>query len=319
MLPLEYASGDWVLAIDDDELMDTEFTSVLSELLRSSKYTHYWFPRKWIVHQHPLEYVHALPWFPDWQLRLFKNDKSLVWHSPKVHYPYRVLGIGCWEARTSILHFERLTINAAQRAEKVRRYRAAGSDQLTEPFYGPLDARHFRILNEPFPSEAIRNPRNAKLIPGVIKVASESSLPPWKASLQVIMPQEISTREQLPVDVTALNIGTLAWHPPNRNWPDLKISYHTLDEAGGMITWDGDRTPIGRIIEPGESASFLVSFTAPQKAGDYFIEWDMVSEGECWFGGCGSRTVKIPIRVTTSAAKKSLAQLFGRPGRKLRF
>jgi len=311
MLPLEYASGDWVLSVDDDELMDAAFPSLLPELLRSTRYTHYWFPRKWIVHQHPLEYVHARPWFPDWQLRLFKNDKSLVWHSPKVHYRYRVIGTGCWETRTSILHFERLKVNAAQRAEKVRRYRAAGSDQLTEPFYGPLDSRNFRILNEPSPSEVIRNLRHGKLVPGVIRVASESSLPPWKASLRVKMPLEISAGEQLSVDVTAMNIGTLAWHPPTQNWPNLKISYHTLDEAGKMITWNGDRTPIGRIIEPGESANFLVSFKAPQKSGNYFVEWDMVSEDECWFAECGSRTMKLPIRVTSLTAKKSLTQLFG--------
>src|SRR5262245_9175568 len=61
MLALEYATGDWVLSLDEDEGIDARFVSLLPELLSDSRYTHYWFSRKWIVRDRPLTYVHASP------------------------------------------------------------------------------------------------------------------------------------------------------------------------------------------------------------------------------------------------------------------
>ena len=51
------------------------------------------------------------------------------------------------------------------------------------------------------------------------------------------------------------------------------------------------------MVEPGESARFLLDFLAPGDPGEYVIEWDLVSEGECWFADCGGGTARALLRV----------------------
>ena len=36
---------------------------------------------------------------------------------------------------------------------------------------------------------------------------------------------------------------------------------------------------------------------APATPGRYLIEWDMVSEGACWFAQCGSEAARVPLHV----------------------
>jgi hypothetical protein len=299
MLLLDYVSRDWLLVLDSDERMDEHVASIIPELLES-EYTHYLFPRKLVVSLQPPRYVRGSPWFPDWQLRLLRNDRSLVWHNGSVHGQYQVMGLGCYETRTSILHFERLAISEEERAAKLQRYREHGSKLVTDRFDYSIDGRICELLELPRGLES--NPSQARIstrvIPGILKVMVEGSLPPWGAALRVDMPREFSPGEQVFADATASNRGRLAWFQLGREpWPILNLSYHILDESERVILRDGDRTPILRVVNPGATASFLASFTAPNEPGKYLIEWDMVSEGECWFAQCKSSTMKVPITV----------------------
>jgi hypothetical protein len=65
---------------------------------------------------------------------------------------------------------------------------------------------------------------------------------------------------------------------------------------GTMLEWDGARTPVGRIVDPGEEAGFLVLFEAPEEPGDYLVGWDVVDEGDVWFSQCGSQIPWSPCR-----------------------
>ncbi len=53
LLPLEHASGDWVLILEDDERPDDAFAWLVDELLETPLYTHYWLPRKWLAEARP--------------------------------------------------------------------------------------------------------------------------------------------------------------------------------------------------------------------------------------------------------------------------
>jgi hypothetical protein len=300
MLPLDHASDDWILVLDDDERMDGFFPQLLPQLLMDARYTHYWFPRKWIVSLQPLEYLHGAPWFPDWQLRLFRNDKKLVWHTGRVHTHYQVMGIGCYDVRAAILHFERITTTEEQRLEKLARYRAAGSEGKCEEFYGPTEGHPRRKLEASPPSrhELATLPERRKLIlPGVYRIRERASIPPWGAKLDVCMPEVLGPGEHTFAEISALNTGKISWLPFLGAWPNLNISYHVREMSSQIRIWDGDRTPVKRILDPSESASFLASFTAPKEPGDYLVEWDIVSELECWFADCGSSTTTKCVRV----------------------
>ena len=130
MLPLEFASGDWLLNLDDDECMEEGFADLLPELLADSRYTHYLFPTKWIASIDPITYFCGPPWYPDWHRRLFRNDKRIVWHAPRVHSGHRVQGPGGYEDRVALLHFERFARTPAERLAKLQRYQERGSTPL---------------------------------------------------------------------------------------------------------------------------------------------------------------------------------------------
>jgi hypothetical protein len=293
----EVASGDWILSLDDDEAMDGTFVDIVAELLAGDAYTHYYFPRKWVVHRDAskLQYARAMPWFPDWQPRMVRNDRRLVFHPASAHSGFRVVGSPCYETRTSILHFEHVLLTEEERGRKVfdRRDRAGGWEY--EEYYASIPPSVLADAPAPTPpnGDAAPSKRRARAVEGVI-LAPTDVLPPWRATLRVALPDRVRPGETTFATVTAENTGALRWVPPGDLWPRLYFSYHLFDVQGKVVLWDGDRTPVGRIVDPGDDAEFLVLFRAPESPGTYDVEWDMVSEGECWFAETGS----LPIRTT---------------------
>jgi hypothetical protein len=85
--------------------------------------------------------------------------------------------------------------------------------------------------------------------------------------------------------------------PPAGTWPQLHLSYHVLSPTGQMLRFDGERVAMPRVVEPCESVRFLFTFRAPEEAGSYILEWDLVSEAECWFAEAAGRTARCPLLV----------------------
>ena len=300
MLALEYASCDWVLVLDDDEKMDGNFHSLLPDLLQNPLFTHYWFPCKWVIQLKPLQYLRANPWFPDWHVRLFRNDKNLVWCTGRVHTGYQVLGRGYYESRTSILHYGLINKSKEAIEDKLARYRSVGSEGRCEDYYFP-SANVNRALVEAPPQEVFMSAGSLRkpplIVSNVHRSSRSSTFPPWRARLCVQMPTTYLPNERVLASVDAVNEGGLSWISVPNRWPHIRVSYHIRDVSGKVITWDGERTPIYSTVEPNRSTSILASFTAPKDPGEYLVEWDMVSESECWFAECGSPTEIVRLQV----------------------
>jgi hypothetical protein len=298
ILALDFARGDWIFSLDDDEAVDRDLPGLLPELLADARYTHYWFPRKWIVQSDPAAYLRASPWFPDWQLRLFRNDRSIVWKPPAVHTGYRVMGTGAFEDRSAILHYEPILRTPQERSAKIARYRALGSSAECEAFYrtsaGPTPVRLEVPALEGNGSGLPAAPRvHAEPIP----FEATGALPPWRHRIAVRAPPSVSPGNPFLAELLAENPGPLAWLPPGRDWPHLNASYHLYAGDGRLLRWDGERFPVPRIVCPGERARILCSVVAPAAPGDYVLEWDLVSEGECWFAQCGSAPARQALSV----------------------
>jgi hypothetical protein len=300
LLVLEQARGEWVLSLDEDEGLDAAFGPLLPELLSHPLYTHYWLPRKWIVDRDPPTYMHAAPWFPDWQLRLFRNDLRRVWHPGIVHSGYRVMGPGCREDRTAILHYEPVTLDAAAREAKVEYYRRHGSEGRSDAAYQSMSSGDRRVLAPgPAAPAAPGGARAGRVVPGVVRVPAKPDAPSWGAALEVSMTPRVEAGGQVLAELQVRNTGRLAWMPGGA-WPQLHVSFHVLTPAGEIVRFEGDRFPLPRVVEPGESARVLLDVQAPRDPGDYLIEWDLVSEGERWFADCGGTTARAPLTVTAA-------------------
>jgi hypothetical protein len=303
LLPLRYATGDWILSLDEDEGLDDRFGSLLGELAADARYSHYWFPRRWLVDLAGPAYLHAAPWYPDWQLRLFRNQPARVWHTGKVHSGYRVMGLGCREDRTAILHYETLVLTPAEREAKVAFYRAHGGEgRAEEQHQSTVGWERKPLAPCPAAGSTARRGRAGRVVSEVVAVPAAPTTPPWGAALEVRMPETAGRRTMVLAEVTAHNTGRLDWLPAAAGaWPQLHLSHHLLSAAGALVRWDGERIPVPRVVAPGETARFLFTFRAPDEPGSHVLEWDLVSEGECWFAECGGRTARVPLQVSNRA------------------
>ncbi len=88
------------------------------------------------------------------------------------------------------------------------------------------------------------------------------------------------------------NAGTAGWGG------DVTCSYHWLDALGNPIVWDGIRTPLPGVLEPGERVTFRVAVRAPMPPGRYRFALDLVAEHRAWFAelGAGGPEEELEVR-----------------------
>ena len=99
--------------------------------------------------------------------------------------------------------------------------------------------------------------------------------------LAVVLPRTallIGTTETIEVDLEVQNRGRIPWSADS----GFALGYHWLTPAGEVVAWDGERTEFDRPLLPGESRVFRVLLRAPDRAGEYLLQWDVVQEGVLW-------------------------------------
>jgi hypothetical protein len=295
---LDVARGEWILSLDDDEAMDGAFPGLLPHLLDDHRVTHYRFPRKWLSGPPvPPTYGRTPPWFPDWQTRMFRRDRRLVWHSSVRHERFQVIGPASDEARTSIVHYERRWTSPEERERKVLAWRDQPGGWRYEELYAGIPMEHLAELEHPPRPIPVRTGRRSgHLLDGVLPARREV-VAPWGARLDVRMPARIAAGERSVVEIVAENTGVLRWTPPADPWPRLFLSYHLRNDVGEVLRWDGERAPIARTMESGDRGRFLAPFRAPEEPGEYLVEWDVVSEADCWFAEAGSTVTRTRVDV----------------------
>jgi predicted O-methyltransferase YrrM len=300
LLAVEQVRTDWVLVLDDDEGVDAAFPDVLPELLTDERYTHWWLLRRWVVGLDPCRHLEVQPWFPDFQLRLFRADPRLVWKPYGVHTGTQVMGPSGVEARAALLHYEPVLLDDAARAAKLERYRKRGSSAAHDRWFvraadtpgvptqtGPLSA----------PPRAARRATRVDSEP--VDLDLRPRQPPWNAEVDVRLSPTASPGELLFGTATARNSGGLAWVPTRDavRWPVLNLCYRTRGSDGALLDVQGLPTEIPRWVDPGDSATMVCCARAPSEPGDYVLEWQLLSAEECWFTDCGAQPARTPLRV----------------------
>jgi glycosyltransferase involved in cell wall biosynthesis len=116
-------TGDWILRLDDDEYMEPDFLKIKDLLMANNEVTHYKFPRLHLCSTNPLQWVHDSYLYPDYQMRLFKNDLDLM------HFPGAVghtsIGMAGLKKRifgVNIVHLNLAINSREQREAKLDRY-----------------------------------------------------------------------------------------------------------------------------------------------------------------------------------------------------
>jgi hypothetical protein len=111
----------------------------------------------------------------------------------------------------------------------------------------------------------------------------------------------VATRARLRLE----NGGTAPWRSRGRE--GVQLAYHWLDLLGNPIVWDGTRTALPDVVQPGETVELASSVLAPRPPGNYRLAFDLVEEFRFWFQELGSLPLDLPVDVKPRISERRLA------------
>jgi tRNA (mo5U34)-methyltransferase len=107
--------------------------------------------------------------------------------------------------------------------------------------------------------------------------------------------------DDLTYRVTVKNQGSASWRARGEQGSydgAVRLGAHLAppDDADAPI-WDFGRADLDTDVAPGGETSIPIVVRAPERPGDYQIEFDMVAEGVAWFEDRGSPVIRCDLRV----------------------
>ncbi len=108
------------------------------------------------------------------------------------------------------------------------------------------------------------------------------------------IPTAMATRMTTTVAVQVTNASGAAWGS------NVNLSYHWLDGAGNVVTWDGARTSVAG-LGAGQATTAFARIVGPVAAGLYTLRFDIVQEGVTWFSSKGATFPAVAERIVVPA------------------
>lgn len=143
----ELCEGDWILNVDQDELIGDQLRAAIPKLIDAPRVTHYKIPRYWLLSGPPWRYIETEKHAPDWCLRLFRNEPQFRYAADQVvhhHFPREARGRGKKTKAGHIFHFDFILKDRAERIAKHAAYMArdpANASTHQMEFYEEYDFR----------------------------------------------------------------------------------------------------------------------------------------------------------------------------------
>ena len=140
-----HCSTDYLLRIDDDETLGGNWDRVpLEALVRTNDLTYLLLPRRWLVAPGD-RFIASDPWFPDYQVRFFRNDPGLIRWPAAIHDPMEIKGRGMILFDRWIEHHDLALLSRAERESKALRYRQIRPEKHLSNLY-LYEEQHFDLL-----------------------------------------------------------------------------------------------------------------------------------------------------------------------------
>ncbi|MFL6584189.1 MAG: hypothetical protein ACJ8KU_06695 [Chthoniobacterales bacterium] len=274
--------GDWILKVDYDEELSPEWHDPSWRENLRSEYTHFWCARRWMVTHG--RYIACAPWWPDWQLRLFRNLPDQITFPTRLHENIQIAGPGGY-LRTLAIHHHHLhmaprSIREAKAAayERERPGHGLGFFYLPENYAPPELALPIGSDADP-PREILRMPRLGDDEVGLLTI--EASAAPSDAGISELFWVRVKVRNN-----SEHTVGVGAPFPVN-------LSYHWFDRRSReAVVFDGMRTPVLPGIAAGGTGMFRLFVIAPSAPAEYLLRITLVQEGARWLDQSGSPTVQ---------------------------
>jgi LCP family protein required for cell wall assembly len=109
-------------------------------------------------------------------------------------------------------------------------------------------------------------------------------------------PNFLDTGEEFNAVIEVKNNGFLTWGFSGKE--RIALGTHWIDrDTGEMVIWDGNRGLLTYDISYGEETEVEISIKAPDKAGRYILQFDMVHERVTWFSEKGVIPLEVNVDV----------------------
>jgi hypothetical protein len=333
-LALRHAQGDWILWLDDDEVMGRGLADTRDDLLSERSLTHYSLPYRWVVGDEAApdgtaRWLTTFPWHPNPRPRLIRNIPSIFWHRGRLHSPLEIAGDGRILApdEAVVYHLDLAWRSRAEREAKVARYRGNNAPSCEE--YYLYEDYAATLTSEPVPeplerealpaglAAAARRSQRGRIEPTLPRalVAAEQArvrrfwdnAPLFSAEYAAsTTPTEVLTNRGYAVEVTIRNTSPVPWRSSGPERGRISLGYHWLSPQHGVVLREGDRSTLAANVDPGATTTVQAGLWTPYEPGDYVLEWDLVSEGISWFSERG--VAPLSVAVTVSAEDRLLAK-----------
>jgi len=328
---LRRASGDWLLWLDDDELMHAGFRDAIEPVLADTRLTHAHLQSRAVVRA-PDGYgwLHRFPWYPDWRLRLVRNVGSIFRHPGQLHSPIEVHGDGVTLAsdEASIYHFDLVMRSRAEREAKVERYRGNDAPSCEEYYLhedyassqaiAPFDAA--TVMRDPAPA-AVEAGRRRRARPALVvgpKLTSDAMrdhLAGLKPVAEIFRAEYLSHSFPATLaadlgrtgEVTIRNTSPVPWRSSGAEPGWVSLRYHWRHSGQGLVLREGDRSLLPDRVLPHTTVTLPVGIWAPHDPGLYTLELDLRAEGLGWFSehGVAPLAVSIEVRATEGVGRSA--------------
>lgn len=125
--------------------------------------------------------------------------------------------------------------------------------------------------------------------------AGEQQMPRLRATIEPRVDKLQARKGQTVfVPVRVVNHSTIPFL--ERGTP-FGLSYHLLQADGRLLQFDNPRSYLAKPLRPGEEREIELAIVAPNQAGRYQAEIDMVWEGLAWFKRAGNATSLVHLTV----------------------
>ena len=296
-------SSDWILSIDGDEVPSAAMIDALPHLVVATDVQQYAFPRRWLFPTLDT-WIGELPWWPDFQVRLVRNDATLALRGGL--HGGTVPAFPVLHVEAPIYHLDGILKSEAERRAKALEYeaqqpgaRAFGGGPLNETLYLPeraelsdlrrVPSEDTTLIHAVVTADAGVAPAD---VPSLVATEDVDALAPsdgladsaYRADLAPFDRDErMAPGERRPIYLRVTNAGSAWWPWGLEQAPSIRVSYHWRTLDGEMVEYEGDRSPLTARLAPGATQIVPVWVQAPSAAGSYLLEFDLVHEHVRWF------------------------------------
>ena len=285
---------DWILRLDSDEELSIEWQDgAWRELLTLRDYTHFRIPRRWCPR--PGSYIPVQPWFPDYQIRLFRNEPANIRFGTTIHGVMEIPGRYAYTRSLAIHHHVLWLLSRTEREEKVQFYNTLPGGGLSHYY-----------LYEDFELPETSIPHNlVNIDTELLRMGMLSADEVRAIRIEVCWPTTECYPAQLlwpSVRIYNATDRVVCSYPP---FP-VNLAYHWIEaDSGRTVIYDGDRTPLLPVILPNESIETHIIVIAPSIPSDYMLQITLVQENIRWFEEQNRNVVQefpFAVRERSSAA-----------------